>query len=155
MPGINLNDTGHEFITAYQISRGDGVAVVDDLHNLVGPVKANADQILGVALEDSKPGRTVRVLVGVDPNFNAIPQSKLQTPPYTPRSDATAFMSPISNDSSGSSCASDINDEDALNLRTEDMVFEIEPAKVIKVKPTAKETRKAIRMNNSMSKSRD
>ncbi len=147
MPGINLNDAGHEFTAATQINRGDGVAIVNGIHQLVGPVTANADQILGVALQDAKPGRTVKILVGVDPNFNAIPNSRLQTPSYGPKSNASTSMSPVLDDSSNSSCVSDINVEDALNLQPEDMVFEVEPAKVIRVKPTARETRKAIRMN--------
>ncbi|KKL74892.1 hypothetical protein LCGC14_2060370, partial [marine sediment metagenome] len=71
----------------------------------------------------------------------------LQTPSYGPKSNASTSMSPVLDDSSNSSCVSDINVEDALNLQPEDMVFEVEPAKVIRVKPTARETRKAIRMN--------
>lgn len=129
---------GTIFIAGKRIERGDFVSrrqFSSEIESAKFDSNTDSSLMLGVAMNGADIGKDVSVLIGVDPSFNSM---RTHQDPY-PFNDGS---NDSSNDSSsgdpdylfdGSYSDLDLIEEEDLSLN------------IIKLKPTAKATRKAIR----------
>ncbi len=127
---------GVTFPAAEEVARGDALTIKTyypqrEVAPIVFNAKTDLGQVIGVAMNDAAPGEDVSVLIGVDPLFNSMKN----------------YQDPFG-DASNSSDASSASSTDDLYDNQESWItssLKKSPQNIIKLKPTAKATRKAIR----------